>query len=132
MITVLITISVLIAVTGACLSMYYYYYWIPKNHPFEIVGCILTADDNIISISFKINRTGYIAKDPHEIYVTDEATGIKFPLLSLPKFGKMVTRKGHRGRYGYMMFVNVGNVVKHESKVTVTIGDFQKKHVTVI
>ena len=77
-------------------------------------------------------RTVYIAKNPHEIYVTDEATGIKLSLLSLPKFGKMVTRKGYRGRYGYMMFVNLGYVVKHDSKVTVTIGDYQKKHVTVI
>ena len=130
--TVLITIGVLIAVMVAFMPIYYYYYWIPRNRPFEIVGCILTGDDNIINISFKINRTGYIAKDPHEIYVTDEATGMKFCLLSLPKFGKMVTRKGHRGRYGYMMFVNLGCIVKHDSKVTVTIGDYQKKHVTVI
>ena len=129
--TVLITISVLFAVTVIFLYRYNYYYWIPRKRPFEIIGCVLTGDDNIINISFKINRTGYIVKDPHEIYVTDEATGIKFSLLSLPKFGEMITRKGQRGRYGYMMFVNVGNVMKHESKVTVNIGDYQKKHVTI-
>lgn len=132
MITVLITISMLIAVTGAFFFIYYYYYWIPQNRPFEIVGCILTADDNIINISFKINRTSYITKNPQEIYVTDETTEIKLYLLSLPKFGKMITVKGQKGKYGYMMFVNAGNVVKHESKVTVTIGDFKQEHVTVI
>ena len=72
MITVLITIGVLIVVMVAFISIYYYYYWIPRNRPFEIVGCVLTGDDNIINISFKINRTGYIAKNPQEIYVTDE------------------------------------------------------------
>ena len=113
MITVLITIGSLIAVIVAFISIYYYYYCIPRNRPFEIVGCILTADDNIISIRFKINRTGYIAKDANEIYVTDEATGIKISLLSLPKFGKMVTRKGNRGRYGYMMFVNLKSDRSH-------------------
>ena len=132
MITVLITIGVLIAFMAAFVSIYYHYYWIPRNRPFEIAGCILTADNNIINISFKINRTGYIAKDPREIYLTDEATGIKLSLLSLPKFGRMVTQKGYRGGYGYMMFVNMGYVVKRDSKVTVTIGDYQKKHVTVI
>lgn len=132
MITVLITISMLIAATGAFFSLYYYYYWLPRKRPFEIAGCVLTADDNIINIGFKINRTGYIAKAPQEIYITDEATGIKLSLLSLPQLGKMVTVKGNRGKFGYMMFVNVGNVVKHESKVTVTIGNFQKKHVAVI
>lgn len=132
MITALITIIVLTTITGTLLSIYYYYTWIPKNRPFEITGCILTADDNIISISFKINRTGYIVKDPREIYITDEATGIKFPILSLPKLGKMITQKGRRGRNGYMMFVNIGNVIKHNSKLTVTISDYQKKHVTII
>ncbi|ADL53071.1 hypothetical protein [Clostridium cellulovorans] len=132
MITVLITISVLIAMTGIFLFRYYYYYWIPRKRPFEIIGCILTGDDNIINISFKINRMGYIVKGTREIYIIDEATGIKFSLLSLPKFGEMITRKGKRGRYGYMMFVNVGNVIKHESKVTVNIGDYQKKHVNII
>ncbi|MFT8315371.1 MAG: hypothetical protein ABF633_14155 [Clostridium sp.] len=132
MITVLITISMLIAITGAFFSIYYYHYWLPRKHPFEITGCVLTADDNIINISFKINRTGYIAKTPQEIYIIDEATGIKFYLLSLPKFGKMITKKGHRGKYGYMMFVNVGNVVNHSSKITVTISDFQQRHVTVV
>lgn len=130
--TLFITIVALIAVTVAVIPIYYYYYWIPRKRPFEIAGCVLTADDNIISISFKINRAGYIAQNPHEIYITDEATGIKFSLLSLPKFGKMITRKGHRGRYGYMMFVNLGHIVKHDSKVTVTIGDYQNKHVTII
>ena len=132
MITVLITIGALIAVMVAFISIYYYYYWIPSHRPFEIVGCILTADGNIISIRFKINRTGYIAKDVSEIYVIDEATGAKISLLSIPKLGKMVTRKGHRGGYGYMMFVNLEHVVKHDSRVTVNIGDYQKKHVTVI
>jgi hypothetical protein len=132
MITVLITISILIAVTGAFFPIYYYYYFIPRKHPLEISGCVLTADDSIINVGFKINRTGYITKSPQEIYITDEATKIKIYLLSISTLGKMVTRKGHRGKYGYMMLVNIGNVVKHESKVTVTIGDFQKKHVTVI
>lgn len=132
MIIVLITVGALTAVTGIFFAIYYYYYWIPKKRPFEIAGCILTAEDNIINVGFKINRTGYIAKGPHEIYIIDETTGIKIPLLSFPNLGKMLTVKGNRGKFGYMMFANMGKVVKHEAKVTVTIGDFAKKHVAVI
>lgn len=132
MVIVLITIGALTAVTGMFFAIYYYYYYIPKKCPFEIAGCILTAEDNIINVAFKINRTGYIAKDSHEIYIVDEVTGIKISLLSFPHLGKMLTVKGNRGKFGYMMFVNTGKVVKHEAKVTVIIGDYAKKHVAVI
>lgn len=132
MITILVTIGVLIAITISLIFVYYYHFWIPKNRPFEVIGCVLTADNNIINISFKINKTGIITKEISKIHIIDEETGIKLYLLSLPKFGKMITRKDYKGRYGYMMFLNIGHVVKHDSKISVNIGDYQKKHVAVI
>ena len=132
MTTILIIIIALTAITGISFFIYFYFYWVPKKRPFELKGCVLTANGIIINISFKINKTGYIAQNPQEIYLIDEMTGIKLYLLSLPKLGKMITRKGHRGNYGYMMIINRGYVINHRSKLTDNIGDYQMKHITII
>jgi len=96
------------------------------------MGCFLTARENIISISFRINRKGCTARGPHEIYALDEATGVKFPVLGLPKLGKMATPRGRRGQYGYIQIANIGHVVSRGSKINVVIGDFEAKKVAVV
>ena len=126
LVTMLITVAFSVAVLA-------YHQRKKKRNPLDIIACILTANDNIINISFSSRNPDYLAKSINQIYAVDDTSGVRLPVLNLPRLGKMANlRKGRKGNYGYIMLANIGHVVTRGSSLTLVIGDRERKRVTVI
>lgn len=97
----------------------------------KIIACFLTTNEQIINVTFKINKNCYAAKKISKIYGIDEASGIVLPVLSPAKLKNLHIVKDHRGKYCYIMLKNRNHAVIRGSKITIVIAGYVKKHVCV-
>jgi hypothetical protein len=88
----------------------------------------LTGAGDLIDARF---RTTPESLAPGPIYLQDEATGIIATLVSVPRLGRLVTRRAKVKAFSYGLFINPQDSIKAGSIVTLVVGGFKKEHLTV-
>jgi hypothetical protein len=98
----------------------------------ELLGVGLGDEAGLISVKFKAPPRVAHGWRPGNVFVVDEATGIKYDNVPVtPVIGPLITRPNQYGQIGYVMLYNTNSGLRSGSTVTVVLGDFRREHVVV-
>ncbi|RMG74370.1 MAG: hypothetical protein D6710_01690 [Nitrospirae bacterium] len=103
----------------------------------EVKHAVLSVGGNILDVRYRIVGVDEFFVDPKDVYVIDEETGQRFPVMGVAKIGNLAAKtlrgvKDEDGkRYLYSLFILKPGVIKKGSKVTVVVGNLKKEHVIV-
>ena len=94
----------------------------------EDVTIRLSGAGDLIDARFKTTSE---TLEPGPIYLKDEATGKIATLVSVPRIGRLISRKTKLNNFSYGLFINPQDSIKAGSLVTLVVGCFKKEHVIV-
>jgi len=102
----------------------------------RIVEIRCTAAGYMLDFRYKVldpEKAAAVANRKDKPCLIDEASGRRFLVPSPPKVGalRQTARELRPGGVYFILFANPGRFVQPGSKVTVLIGDFEVKHLTV-
>jgi len=103
----------------------------------KLIGVQLSAAGYMLDFRYQVidpNKAKYLTEQRQQAYLIDQATGAQFIVPSPPKIGSLrqrtVESKALKQIY-FMLFANPSRVIKSGNQVTIVIGDFQAKNLTV-
>ena len=97
----------------------------------ELVSVGFAAEGAYLMVNFKAPPRLAMLWQPGQLYVVDQATGVKYEDIPLmPKIGRLIGRPAEEGQAGYVMLEN-RPILKPGAKVTVVLGGFRQTGVTV-
>ena len=94
----------------------------------EIIQLQMTEDQEYVNVRVRIKENELNSLDPSEVYLQDEATGKKYPVVRLQRIGRLASVPGDRGARHIMFWNNEGGL-KVGKLVTIRLGKYQKKNV---
>ena len=101
---------------------------VPTKTDIEVIQLQMTENQEYVSVTVRIKESELNSMDPSEVYLQDEATGKKYPVVRLQRIGRLASVPGEKG-VRHIMFWNNESGLKIGVLVTITIGKYQKKHV---
>jgi hypothetical protein len=98
----------------------------------EVVRVGFSAEGGMIHIQFRAPPDVATKWWQGSVSVTDEATGTTFNEIPvMPRIGPLIGRPLREGQLGYVMLMHTPPALKPGSKVTVVLGKYEFKHVSV-
>ena len=104
----------------------------PSPARLEVVQLQLTANREFVGARIRLSGEELSGVDPAEIYMVDEATGEKFPVMRLQRIGKLAEFNvpGEDGTR-YVMFRNREGMLKAGKRVTIVVGKTRQEHLLI-
>jgi hypothetical protein len=104
----------------------------PSPARLEVVQLQLTANREFVGARIRLSGEELSGVDPAEIYMVDEATGEKFPVMRLQRIGKLAEFNvpGEEGTR-YVMFRNREGMLKAGKRVTIVVGKTRQEHLLI-
>lgn len=107
-----------------------------KQWGIKLIGVQLSAAGYMLDFRYQVidpNKAKYLTEQRQQAYLIDQATGAKFIVPSPPKIGSLRQRTSQpkAKQIYFMLFANPSRVIKSGNQVTIVIGDFQAKNLTV-
>ena len=101
----------------------------------EVKGIRLSAAGHMLDFRYRVidpEKASSLVNRQTKAYLVDEASDVKLtvPITRIGPLRQTSVRPQANKEY-FILFGNIGNVVKSGSKVTVVIGDFNVEHLTV-
>lgn len=98
----------------------------------EDVQVRLTANREVVGVRFRLVGIDHIDIDAGEIYLQEESSGEKFPVVRLQRIGRLAQFKvrGEKDIH-YVMFRNRDGKLKLGSRVTMVVGPMRQEHLPV-
>lgn len=100
----------------------------PPKADVEVVQLQMTDNQEYVNLKVRIKENELNSLDPSEVYLQDEATGKRYPVVRLQRIGKLASVPGEKG-VRHVMFWNNEGGLKIGMLVTITVGKYQKKHI---
>ena len=102
----------------------------------KLIGVQLSAAGYMLDFRYQVidpNKAKYLTEQRQQAYLIDQATGAKFIVPSPPKIGSLRQRTSEpkAKQIYFMLFANPSRFIKSGNQVTIVIGDFQAKNLTV-
>lgn len=102
----------------------------------KLIGVQLSAAGYMLDFRYQVidpNKAKYLTEQRQQAYLIDQATGAQFIVPSPPKVGSLRQRTSEpkAKQIYFMLFANPNRFIKSGNQVTVVIGDFQAKNLTV-
>ncbi|NJO14835.1 MAG: hypothetical protein HC877_03540 [Thioploca sp.] len=102
----------------------------------KLIGVQLSAAGYMLDFRYQVidpNKAKYLTEQRQQTYLIDQATGARFIVPSPPKVGSLRQRTSEpkAKQIYFMLFANPNRFIKSGNQVTVVIGDFQAKNLTV-
>jgi len=97
-------------------------------HKVEVIQLKMTDDQEYVNVKIRIKESELNSLDPSEVYLMDEATGKRYPVVRLQRIGKLASVPGEKG-VRHIIFWNNEGGLRIGKLVTITVGKYQKKHV---
>jgi len=94
----------------------------------EVIQLLMTENQEYVNVKVRIKENELNSLDPSEVYLQDEASGKKYPVVRLQRIGKLASVPGEKG-VRHIMFWNNEGGLKVGMLVTITVGKYQKKQV---
>lgn len=107
-----------------------------KQWGIKLIGVQLSAAGYMLDFRYQVidpNKAKYLTEQRQQAYLIDQATGAKFIVPSPPKIGSLRQRTSEpkAKQIYFMLFANPSRFIKSGNQVTIVIGDFQAKNLTV-
>ena len=98
----------------------------------EVVQVQLAANREFVAVRFRMIGGDLFDPEAAEIYLVEESTGEKFPVVRLQRIGRMAEFRvpGEKGLH-HMMFRNREGKLTIGSRVTVVVGSVRQEHLLV-
>jgi len=101
---------------------------VPEPPKIEIIQLKMTEDQEYVNVKVRIKENELNSLDPSDVYLVDEATGKKYPVVRLQRIGRLASVPGDKGAHHIMFWNNEGGL-KVGKLVTIRLGKYQKKSV---
>ncbi len=107
-----------------------------KQWGIKLIGVQLSAAGYMLDFRYQVidpNKAKYLTEQRQPAYLIDQATGAQFIVPSPPKIGSLRQRTSEpkAKQIYFMLFANPSRFIKSGNQVTIVIGDFQAKNLTV-
>ena len=104
----------------------------PPPARMEVVQLRLAANGEFVGVRFRLIGAEQFDPEATEIYLVDESTGEKFPVVRLQRIGRMAEFRvpGEKDLH-HIMFRNQEGKLKIGSRVTVVVGSARQEHLLV-
>jgi hypothetical protein len=98
----------------------------------QLLGVSLGDESGLILVQFIAPPAVTRTWQQNNVYVEDEANGARYDEVPvMPVIGPLFAHPKTAGQIGYVMFVNAGNSLLRNARVTVVLGRFRQEHVVV-
>ena len=98
----------------------------------HLLGVTFGAEGNFIVVEFKTSPKIANTWTYGNVYVIDEASGIKYDQIPvMPVIGPLFSKPKILGQIGNVMLYNINGGLKSGAIVTVVLGNFKQEHVLV-
>jgi hypothetical protein len=88
----------------------------------------LTGAGDLIDVRYKVEKE---MNNPGPVYLQDETTGKMAGILSVPRIGRLMSRRSKINHIAYGIFINPEESIKVGSPVTLVVGGIRKEHIIV-
>jgi len=104
----------------------------PSPARIEVVRLQMTANRDFVGVKFRMTGGGRVDLDATEIYLVDESTGDRYPVVRLQRIGRMAefSVPGEAGVH-HVMFRNRDGRLKIGKRVTIVIGNARHEHLVI-
>lgn len=104
----------------------------PEPAKVEVVQLQMTDNQEYVKVKIRVKGNELNTLDPSEIYLLDETSGKKYPVIRLQRIGKLAEFNvpGEKG-VRHIMFWNNEGGLKAGRLVTIVVGKYQKEHILI-
>ncbi|MCL2103223.1 MAG: hypothetical protein FWH25_04200 [Syntrophorhabdaceae bacterium] len=102
----------------------------PPKVEVEVVELRITENQEHVTAKVFIKEKDLNALDPSDVYLLDEASGRKYPVVRLQRIGKLAEFPGEQG-VRHIMFWNNEGGLKVGKLVTISLGKHHKKQIRI-
>lgn len=97
----------------------------------EVVSARLAANQEFVGVQFRMTGADPFDPETTEIYLVDESTGERFPVVRLQRIGRLAefSAPGEKGVH-FVMVRNLEGKLKSGSRVTVVVGTARQERLT--
>jgi len=104
----------------------------PSPIPVEVISVGFAIEQGLINVRFRAPPEVAEKWWPGNVSVVDEQSeGVYNEIPVMPKIGPLIGRPKVAGQLGYAMLVNAPPYLRSGAQVTVVLGSYEFKHVTV-
>ena len=104
----------------------------PDLSRIEVIQMLITENQEYVNVKVRIKENELNTLDPSDVYLLDEASGKKYPVVRLQRIGKLAefSVPGEKGVRRIMFWNNEGGL-KIGKVVTLKMGKYQKKSIRI-
>ncbi len=101
-----------------------------RGDKIHICQAVLSGHGSFVDIRYRLSRPDR-AQGRFPVYLVDEATGSRFELMRLPRYGRIRTKHNKYQASGILLFRNRSNIIRTGSRVTLVFGPLRVQHIEV-